>query len=41
MDKHGVEASSPLATIEDIQKRLTRPQQSSSSVIAIAIAPHL
>ncbi|KAK4725008.1 hypothetical protein R3W88_027787 [Solanum pinnatisectum] len=39
MDKHGVEASSPLATIEDIQKRLTRPQQSSSSVIAIA--PHL
>ncbi|KAG5582893.1 hypothetical protein H5410_053520 [Solanum commersonii] len=39
MDKHGVEASSPLATIEDIQKLLTRPQQSSSSVIAIA--PHL
>ncbi|KAK6778621.1 hypothetical protein RDI58_025339 [Solanum bulbocastanum] len=39
MDKHGVEASSPLATIEDIQKRLTRPQQSSSSVIAIV--PHL
>ncbi|KAG5582882.1 hypothetical protein H5410_053509 [Solanum commersonii] len=39
MDKHGVEASSPLATIEDIQKRLTRPQQSSSSVIAVA--PHL
>nr|XP_009793183.1 PREDICTED: uncharacterized protein LOC104240099 [Nicotiana sylvestris] len=25
MDKPGVEASSPLATIEDIQKRLTRP----------------
>uniref|UniRef100_M1ARL7 Uncharacterized protein n=1 Tax=Solanum tuberosum TaxID=4113 RepID=M1ARL7_SOLTU len=39
MDKHGVEASSPLATIEDIQKRLTRPQQSSSTVIAIS--PHL
>ncbi|OIT31737.1 PREDICTED: uncharacterized protein LOC109208301 [Nicotiana attenuata] len=42
MDNHGVEASSPLATVEDIQKRLTRPPPlTSPQPPSSAITSHL